>query len=61
MSSCRIYEEDTKTHYKVVNERKGKGQQSRLKPYSAPTDKGKQRVNEERRPRKKDAPVEIMY
>jgi len=27
VSSCRIYEEDTKAHYKVVNERKGKGQQ----------------------------------
>nr|ABD28304.1 gag polyprotein-related [Medicago truncatula] len=26
VNSCRIYEEDTKAHYKVVNERKGKGQ-----------------------------------
>jgi len=26
VSSCRIYEEDTKAHYKAVNERKGKGQ-----------------------------------
>jgi len=26
VSSCRIYEEDTKAHYKVVIERKGKGQ-----------------------------------
>jgi len=26
VSSCIIYEEDTKAHYKVVNERKGKGQ-----------------------------------
>jgi len=51
VSSCKIYEEDTKAHYKVVKERKGKGQQSRPKPYSAPTDKGKQRVNDERRPR----------
>jgi len=25
VSSCRIYEEDTKAHYKAVNERKGKG------------------------------------
>jgi len=40
VSSCRIYEEDTKAHYKVVNERKGKGQQSRPKPYNAPADKG---------------------
>ena len=47
VSSCRIYEEDIKAHYKAVNERKGKGQQSRPKPYSAPADKGKQRVNEE--------------
>ena len=29
VNSCRIYEEDTKAHYKVVNERKAKGQQSR--------------------------------
>jgi len=36
VSSCRIYEEDKKSHYKVVNKRKGKGQQSRPKPYSAP-------------------------
>jgi len=50
----------SKAHYKVVNERKGKGQQSRPKPYSAPADKGKQRVNEEKRPRKKDALVEIV-
>ena len=60
MSSCRIYEEDTKAHYKVVNERKGKGQQCRSKPYSAPADKGKQRVNDERRPNKVDAPAEIV-
>jgi len=60
VSSCRIYEEDTKAHYKAVNERKGKGQQSRPKPYRAPTDKGKQRVNDERRPRKQDATSDIV-
>jgi len=60
VSSCRIYEEDTKAHYKSVNDRKGKGQQSRRKPYSAPADKGKQRVNDERRPRQKDTTVEIV-
>jgi len=60
VSSCRIYEEDTKAHYKAVNERKGKGQQSRPKPCSAPADKGKQRVNDERRPRKQDATTEIV-
>ena len=26
VSSCRIYEEDTKAHYKVMSERRGKGQ-----------------------------------
>jgi len=60
VSSCRIYEEDTKAHYKVINERKGKGRKSRPKPYSAPADKGKQRVNDERRPNKKDVHVEIV-
>ena len=54
VSSCRIYEEDTKAHYKIMNERKGKQQQSRGKPYNAPADKGKQRVNDESTPRKKD-------
>ena len=60
VSSCRIYEEDTKAHYKVMSERKGKSQQSRPKPYSAPADKGKQRAVDERKPRKKDTPTEIV-
>ena len=60
VSSCRIYEEDTKAHYKVMSERRGKGQQSRPKPYSAPADKGKQRLNDERRPKRRDAPTEIV-
>jgi len=60
VSSCRIYEEDTKAHYKVMSERRGKSQQSRPKPYSAPADKGKQRVVDERRPRRKDTPIEIV-
>jgi len=59
VSSCRIYEEDTKAHYKVMNERKGKSQQSHPKRYSAPAGKGKQKVDE-RRPRKKDTPAEIV-
>jgi hypothetical protein len=59
VSSCRIYEEDTKAHYKIVNDRKAKGQSSRPKPYDAPRDKGKQRVNDERRSQKKDVPAEI--
>jgi len=45
VSSCRIYEEDTKAHYKVMNERRGKSQQSRLKPYNAPANKGKQKLS----------------
>jgi hypothetical protein len=45
VSRCRIYEDDSKAHYKIVNERKSKQQQDRGKPYSAPADKGKQRVN----------------
>ena len=39
--------------------RSAKGQQSRPKPYDAPRDKGKQRVNDERRPQKKNASAEI--
>jgi len=60
VSSCRIYEKDTKAHYKIMNERKGKQQQSRGKPYNAPADKGKQRVNDESKPRKRDTPAEIV-
>ena len=60
MSSCRIFEEDTTALYKVMNERRGKSQQSRPKPYSAHADKGKQRLNDERRPRRKDTPAEIV-
>jgi len=52
VSNCRIYEEDTKAHYKVMNERKSKSQQSRTKPYNAPADKGKQRATDERRPKR---------
>jgi len=29
VSTCRIYEDDTKAHYKILNERRGKHQQSR--------------------------------
>jgi len=59
VSSYKIYEEDTKAHYKVQKERKGK-QQDRGKPYSAPADKSKQKVNDERRPRESDAPAEVV-
>ena len=60
VSSCRIYEEDTKADYKIMNDRRGKGQQSRPKPYSAPADKGKQRMHDERRSVRRDAPAEVV-
>jgi hypothetical protein len=65
VSSCRIYEEDTKAHYKVMNERRGRSQQSRPKPYSAPADKGKQRANDGKKPAGRDvdargAPAKIV-
>jgi len=60
VSSFRIYEDDTKAHYMIMNDRRGKQQQSRGKPYNAPADKGKQRVNDEGRPRKRDTPTEIV-
>ena len=51
---------DTEAHYKIMNERRGKNQQNRPKPYSAPADKGKQKMNDERRPKRKDDPTEIV-
>ena len=47
-------------HLITSHDRRGKGQQSRPKPYSAPADKGKQRMHDERRPARRDAPVEIV-
>jgi hypothetical protein len=49
-----------KAHYKIMNERRSKQQQNRGKPYSAPIDKGKQKTNDERRPKKKETPAEIV-
>jgi hypothetical protein len=60
VSSCRIYEEDNKAHYKIKNERRSKNQQNRSKPYSALADKSEQRVNNERRPVKIEALAEIV-
>jgi hypothetical protein len=60
VSRCRIYEDDSKAHYKIVNERKSKQQQDRGKPYSAPADKGKQRVNNEGMPKKNETPAGII-
>ena len=41
VNSCRIYEEDSNVHYKIVTEKRGKQQKYRGKPYNALTDKGK--------------------
>ncbi|XP_058745826.1 uncharacterized protein LOC131618669 [Vicia villosa] len=47
VNSCRIYEEDNiahSTHYKNLNEKRGKQYHYRKKPYDDPADKGKQKV-----------------
>ena len=49
MNGCRIYEEDTKSHYKMVSDKRGK-QQNRGKPYSAPAGKGKLKAKEGKKP-----------
>ena len=54
---CRIYEEDSNAHHKVVKERKGK---NRGKPYDAPHWKGKQEVADGKRTSGGDAPASIV-
>ncbi|XP_050892992.1 uncharacterized protein LOC127098435 [Lathyrus oleraceus] len=52
VNKCRIYDEDymaCTTHYNSVSERKGNNQ-FRGKPYSALTDKGKQRTIDDKKP-----------
>ncbi|XP_058733202.1 uncharacterized protein LOC131604804 [Vicia villosa] len=49
VDSCRIYEEDNNTDYMIVNERIGKHQKNRGKPYDAPARKGKQKVADVKR------------
>ena len=49
VNGCRIYEEDTKSHYKMVNDKRGK-QQNRGKPYSVPAGKGKLKAKEGKKP-----------
>lgn len=58
VNGYRIYEEDTKTHYKMVSEKRGK-QQNRGKPYSAPADKGKLKSREGKKPSGGDASTGI--
>ena len=43
MNRCRIYEEDSRAHYKIMNNERRKNQDCG-KPYNSPTDKGKQKV-----------------
>ncbi|XP_050918757.1 uncharacterized protein LOC127136210 [Lathyrus oleraceus] len=52
VNKCRIYDEDIGdhlAHYKSLSEKKGKNQY-RGNSYSAPADKGNQRVSDEKRP-----------
>ncbi|XP_058759427.1 uncharacterized protein LOC131632713 [Vicia villosa] len=59
VDSCRIFEEDSNAHFKVVTDRKGKNQQNRGKPYDAPTGKGKQRVTQGQRSSGGGAPPNV--
>src|SRR3954463_751465 len=58
VDSCRIYEEDNNAHYRVINEKRGKNQQSREKPYDA--GKGKQRVAHGHKTSGGDAPARVV-
>ncbi|XP_058764609.1 uncharacterized protein LOC131638064 [Vicia villosa] len=57
---CRIYEEDNNAHYRVINEKRGKSQQGRGKPYEALSDNGKKKANEGKRSSGGDAPAGIV-
>ncbi|XP_058725720.1 uncharacterized protein LOC131597015 [Vicia villosa] len=57
---CRIYEEDSMARYKIMNERRDKQHHNHGKPYSAPTDKGKQRAAEGKRTSGGDIPNGVV-
>ncbi|XP_058744421.1 uncharacterized protein LOC131617054 [Vicia villosa] len=57
---CRIFEEDSNAHYKMVNEKRSKSQQGRGKPYDASSGKGKQRAYEGKKTSGVDAPAGIV-
>ncbi|XP_058764838.1 uncharacterized protein LOC131638302 [Vicia villosa] len=59
VDSCRIYEEDNNAHYRVINEKRGKSQQGRGKPYDAPSGKGKEKVTDGKRTSGGDAPAGV--
>ncbi|XP_058752730.1 uncharacterized protein LOC131625913 [Vicia villosa] len=58
VDSCRIFEEDSNAHHKMVNEKRCKNQQGRGKPYDA--GKGKQRVAHGLKTSGGDAPARIV-
>ena len=60
IDSCRIFEEDSNAHYKIMSDKRNKGQQSRGKPYDAPAGKGKQKAFQGRRTSGGDAPASIV-
>ena len=60
IDSFRIYEEDNNAHYKIINEKRGKHQQNRGKPYDAPVGKGKQKVSQDQRTSGGDAPACVI-
>ena len=60
VDSCRIYEEGNNAYYKIINERRGKHQQNRGKPYNAPVGKGKQKVAQGQRTSGGDAPADVV-
>ncbi|XP_058746740.1 uncharacterized protein LOC131619686 [Vicia villosa] len=60
VNSCRIYEEDIIGHldyYKSLNEKRAEPHHDRKKPYDAPTDKGKQKVADGKKPSGEGAPA----
>jgi hypothetical protein len=59
IDSCRIFEEDNNAHYKILSEKRGRGQHSRGKPYETPVGKGKHKVIPGRRTSEGDAPANV--
>ncbi|XP_050896958.1 uncharacterized protein LOC127103768 [Lathyrus oleraceus] len=57
---CRIFEEDNNAHYKILSEKRGRGQHSRGKPYETPVGKGKQKEISARRTSGGDVPANVI-
>ncbi|XP_058741182.1 uncharacterized protein LOC131613538 [Vicia villosa] len=60
VDSCRIYEEDSTTHYKMISEKRNKSHQNRGKPYDTSAGKGKQKSAQGQRTSGGDAPAGIV-